>query len=226
MKIQSFLDRHPALLPAVLLALLLVAIANPASAQTPTLDFTVQTSTSDGRSIVPRLVWSTTPAAQGCTASGSSTWTGSKAASGDTTLAAIVATTSYSLSCTWPGDTTATITWTPPTTNTDGSALAKCSSQTEVGSCLRSFMVVRGSSESTVGVDSRTVNDRNATSYAWTGLTPGTHWFSVIVANGNGILSEQAVPPKSKVITASATQSRTLEVAVRFPSAATVLDVR
>lgn len=218
MKITSFLNRHPGLLPGVLLVLVLIGICQPASAQTPTLDFTVATSTSDGRSITPRLTWSTTPAAQSCTASGATDWTGTKAASGTATLAAITATRSYSLSCTWPGDTTATIRWTPPTTNTDGSALAKCSSQTEVGSCLRSFMVVRGSSASTVGSDGRVVNDRNATSYAWTGLSAGTHWFSVIAINGNDIQSDQATPPASKVITTATTQSRTLEVAVRFPA--------
>jgi len=139
-------------------------------------------------------------------------------------LPPITATRSYALTCTWPGDTTATIRWTAPTTNTDGSALAKCASQTEVGSCLRSFIVLRGSSSTNVGSDGRAVNDRNATSYAWTGLTPGTHWFSVVAVNGNDLQSDQATP-RSKVITAASTQTRTHEIAVRFPSAATNLAV-
>lgn len=218
MKITAFLTRHPSLLPGILLVLVLLAIVQPAAAQTPTLDFSVATSTSDGRTVTPALTWSTTPAAQSCTASGATDWTGTQAVSGTVTLNAISATRSYSLSCTWPGDTTATIRWTAPTTNTDGSALAKCTSQTEVGSCLRSFMVVKGTTAQNVGSDGRVVNDRNATSYAWTGLPAGTHWFSVIAINGNDMQSEQAMPPASKVITTATTQSRTLEVAVRFPS--------
>jgi hypothetical protein len=213
--VKSF--RRICLLPSTICALALVAMAAPAGAQT--LDYSVQTSTTDGRSIVPRLAWSTTPAAQSCTASGATDWTGTKAASGTVTLAAITATRSYTISCTWPGDTSATISWTAPTTNTDGSALAKCASQTEVGSCLRSYLVARGSNSSNVGSDSRAVADRNATSYTWTGLSVGTHWFAVVALNGNDIMSAQSTPPVSKVITAGSTQTRTLEVAVRFPSA-------
>lgn len=220
MKIQAFLDRHPALLPGVLLALILTAVANPAHAQAPSLEFTVTTTTADGRSVTPRLTWSTTPAAQSCTASGGAGWasTTPKAAAGSQTLAPITATASYTIGCAWPGDTTATISWQAPTTNTDSSPLAKCPSQTEgPGSCLHSFQVVRGTSAETVGTDSRDINDRNATSYVWTGLTPGTHWFSVVAKNANGMRSDQATPPKSKTITAATNLSRTLEVAVRFP---------
>lgn len=197
-----------------------IAYAAPARAQQP-FDFTVgSSSTSGGSALTPRITWAATGATS-CTASttpADTNWAGTKAATGDVTLPAITATRSYSLTCTWPGDTTATISWTAPLTNTDGSALAKCTSQTEVGTCLRSFTVVRGSSAGTVGVDSRAVNDRNATSYAWTGLTPGEHWFSVVAVNGNQLQSAQATPPRSKMITATSTQTRTHEIAVKFPS--------
>lgn len=225
MKFQAFLDRHPALLPAVLLALICVAVANPSSAQTPSLTFTFSTTNSGAQALTPTLTWSTTPAATSCTATGG--WTGTKAASGTQTLTPITATTSYSIGCTWPGDTTATVNWVAPTVNTDTSPLSKCATQTETGgSCLQKFVVARGTSAETVGTDSREVNDRNATSYAWTGLTPGTHWFSVIAVNSSGIRSEQSTPPKSKTITASSTQSRTLEIGVRIPAAPTNLAVQ
>jgi len=69
------------------------------------------------------LTWSA-PGATGCTASGS--WTGAKAASGTQAITGLRANASYRLDCVGTAVTppcSATLTWTPPTQNTDGSAL-------------------------------------------------------------------------------------------------------
>lgn len=83
---------------------------------------------------------------------------------------------------------TAKLSWTAPTASTDGSALTKCASQTSTGTCLRSFRVYRGASQAEVQAktDGRSINDRNALTYDWTGLAPGTHYFAVTALNGDG----------------------------------------
>lgn len=95
-------------------------VASLAAAQTNTLTFTAATTTGDG-SVVPALTWSTTPAATGCNATGPANWAGVKAAAGTVTLPAITVNATYVLTCTWSPDTIATLTWTNPTKNTDGS---------------------------------------------------------------------------------------------------------
>lgn len=211
----------------LVLFVLLACYSVNAHAQTPpTLTFTAQNTVGAG-TVTPVLTWSTTPAAQSCTASGDPAWAGTKAASGTQTLAAISSTATYSLLCTWPGDTTATISWTAPTTNTDGSALAKCASSQTTGPCLKSFLVARGTDQTNVGSESMPVNDPNATSFAWTGLPVGTHWFSVVAVNADGIMSDQAKPFVSKVITASSNVTRNVTITVNpKPSAATALAVK
>lgn len=109
-----------------LLAFVLLLAAGPLLAQTaPTGSFTLATQVNANGTLTPTLTWSTTPAATSCTASGDSAWAGSKTASGTQTLAAFPVTTpkAYALICTWPGQTSALLTWTPPTTNTDGTPL-------------------------------------------------------------------------------------------------------
>ena len=84
--------------------------------------------------------------------------------------------------------TTASLSWKAPELMTDGAVLPKCASQSSTGTCLRSFKVYRGATQAQVQAktDSRTINDRNATSYEWTGLAPGTHYFAVTALNGDG----------------------------------------
>lgn len=190
----------------------------------PALTYTLQATSPDGKTLVPKLTWSTAPAATSCAASGD--WSGAKAASGTETLAAVSASKAFTLTCNWPGDTTATISWTGPTLNTDGSPLAKCSTQTDTGPCLRSFLVLRGSDATSVGMDSKAVDDRNATSFAWLGLPAGTHWFSVVAVNGDGIMSAQAMPPASKTITAASNIARTLTLGFSVPAAPLNLAVK
>ena len=110
MRVQTF---------APLFALFIFA-AGAAQGQTAGVVTLTANRTSNVGSFAPVLTWSTNPVAQSCTASGG--WSGTKAASGSQTQATIGASTNYTLTCTW-GSGSATVNWTPPTANTDGSVL-------------------------------------------------------------------------------------------------------
>lgn len=105
---------------------LLALVALPAFAQN-TVTLTPSVTQGNG-SITTSISWDTTPrltAGTPCTASGHPSWTGPKAGSG--TNPPITISTSgtlpLALTCNFPGDSIVTFTWTPPTTNTDGSPL-------------------------------------------------------------------------------------------------------
>lgn len=198
----------------LLAALLALAYIGAANAQTePSVTFGASVTNANGE-LSTTLTWSTTPAATSCTASGHDAWSATKPASGSLDLPKLTLSGSYTLrlECTWPGDTQARVSWTAPTTNTDGTALAKCATQSSTGPCLRSFVVVRGTSPTALN-DSRTVNDRNATSYTWTNLAPGTHYFAVRAVNGNSVESDLS-SVASKVITATQTRSSSVTLTV------------
>lgn len=180
-------------------------LAAPAFSQT--LTYTVETTTSDGKTLLPRLTWLTTPAAASCTASNG--WTGSKAAAGTELLAAISTSASYRLLCTWPGDLLATVFWTAPTTNDDGSALTD----------LAGFRIYYGTS-ATALTQTVTVADKAAVSWKFAApLTAGKWFFGVRAFNVAGIESVTSSPLATKTLTAGASIDRTLEVSIKFPSA-------
>lgn len=197
------------------LALILCSVALSlflsSRADAQTLTFTAETVTGNG-SVVPKLTWATTPAATSCTASGATDWTGSKAGSGTETLAAITSSKTYALACTWPGDTKATIKWTAPTQNTDGTALAKCASQTATGACLRSFTIHEGPSATSLP-NVTPVNDRNATQADVSNLIVGTHFFAVRAVTGDGVSSDLS-GTASKTITAAPSVTRNVAITV------------
>lgn len=98
-----------------LLPLLLLAL--PSYAQN-TVTFSADV-TSGVETVIPVLTWSTTPLADDCVASGD--WSGSKGSSGTETLPAISGSATYNIQCDWL-DSSALLTWTIPTQNTDGTA--------------------------------------------------------------------------------------------------------
>lgn len=151
-------------------ALTIMVLAPLAHAQTVTLS--VSPSSGVG-SVTPTATWSTSPAASSCSASGG--WTGAKAASGTQVLAAITANTTYSLTCTWGTLGTATVNWTAPTTNVDGTPLTD----------LAGFRIAYGTSPSNLS-QSRTVNDPAARTGTITGLTSATWHFAVYAFNTAG----------------------------------------
>lgn len=210
-----------------LAAIVAIAYATPADAQTVTLTPTV---TSGNGSITTTLTWSTDPAAQSCTASGHASWAGTKAASGTQTLPAITMSGSYplTLACSWPGDTTATVRWTAPTTNTDGSALAKCASSSSTGPCLAKFHVYRaacaGFPTNACSPEMTPTTSPNATSHQFTGLAPGVHYFGVEAVNGNGVPSDIS-NIASKTITATTTRTESVTITVNPKPGATPITV-
>jgi hypothetical protein len=154
-----------------LLALALLLAAGTLSAQTaPTGSFTLATTVNANGTLTPVLTWSTTPAATSCAASGDTAWAGTKAASGTQTLAAFPASTpkTYALVCTWPGQTQAFLSWTPPTENTDGSALTN----------LAGYRVHWGASASALTQTAQIANPATTT-FTISNLTAGTWYFGV-----------------------------------------------
>lgn len=173
-------------------------LAGLAQAQTAGVVSLSATPTSGTGSVTPRLTWSTNPVATSCTASGG--WSGSKAASGAQTLTAINANTNYTLTCTW-GTGSATVNWTAPTTNTNGTPLTN----------LARFKVLYGTSSNSftryVAVD-----DPTRRSAVVSSLTPGTWYFSVRAVNSSGAESINSNVASRAV--AGATAARTVSVAV------------
>ena len=209
------------ILAAVILATVGLAIAAPANAA---VTFTASVTNANG-ALNTTLTWSS-PGSTGCVASGHTSWTGAKPASGTLALPAITLSGTYTLTlaCTKAGDTTATITWVAPLTNTDGGAIAKCASQTSTGPCLESFAIYRGTSATSL-TEMRPVDDRNAVSHAWTGLSAGTHYFGVTARNGDGV--ESALSNiASKAITATVVENGSVTLTVNpIPRPPTSLSV-
>ena len=113
------MKRHASLLAvALILGATTLGILPSAQAQTPDVSFTISASSQGPGTAVPTLSWSSTPAASSCTASGD--WSGTKTASGTAVLAAVNANKAYRIVCNFLADSGAVVSWTPPTTNSDG----------------------------------------------------------------------------------------------------------
>lgn len=147
----------------------------------PTGSFTLATQINANGTLTPTLTWTTTPAAIGCTGSGDSTWAGAKAVSGTQTLAAFPTTTpkAYALVCTWPGQTQAMLTWTPPTLNTDGSSLTN----------LAGYRVSYGVTAAALTQTAQIANPA-ATGHTIANLTAGTWFFGVRAYTAQGMESD------------------------------------
>lgn len=193
----------------------------PAHAQTaPTFTFGVSGTSTDGKTIVPTVTWSTTPAATSCAATATpakTDWTGNKAAAGTAALTAVAATTSFQLLCNWPGNTTAIVTWAPPTTNTDGSPLTD----------LAGFRVQWGQQSGDQNMD-QTVYLSNPALRTWTSpaLSPTGQWFFGVKAFNSLGLESALSNIASKVTTATTALTRSMDIVIRFPAAPTNLTVQ
>lgn len=185
-------------------------ISLAAVAQGQTLDFTLGASSSDGKTVVPKLTWNTTPAATSCTGSGSTGWAGTKAVpSGTQTLAPVTTSQNYVMQCNWATIMTATLNWTAPTTNVDGSALTD----------LSGYRVQYGRTATDSGMDS-TVYLQNPATLTWVSptLSAGTWYFGVKSFNTLGLESPIS-NIVSKVIVAGVTRSVPLDLTIKIPGA-------
>lgn len=194
---------------------LMIGLLALASVSQAAMTFTASVTNANG-TLNTTLNWDATGATS-CTASGHSSWTGTKPVTGSQVLPAISLSGTYSLTltCAFPGDTTATLSWTAPTTNTDGTALAKCPDQNPGNPCLLQFKVYTSTTTpiNPAQATFRVIDNRNATSYVWTGLTAGTRNFAVVAINGlfaESALSNEAV----KVITATSSQNSSVTLTV------------
>jgi len=129
-----------------------------------------------------KLDWNVTggTAATVCTAAGS--WTGTKPLSGSLTVTNLLNDATYGLSCVTPGTPgtpgvpgVATLRWTPPTLNTDGTALTN----------LAGYRIYYGSSAATL-TQMVQLNNPSLTTYTIGGLSDGTKYFAIRAWNTNG----------------------------------------
>lgn len=190
------------------ISLLLLGASTAYAQAAPDVTFTVTAVSQGPGKAVPTLTWSTTsPAPTSCTASGSTAWTGTKPASGTLVLPAITVNAAYTLSCTWPTDSIATVSWVAPTQNTDGSPL------TDLGG----FRILWGKSATALD---QTVYLQDPLAKSWVSptLTLGAWYFGVVSFNALGIegsLSNVA----TKTIVAGGTVTK--NAAVVFPGTVT-----
>lgn len=190
-----------------LIALLIVAA--PSFAQS--INFVLDTTTgTDKKSVIPKLTWSTTPAATSCTASGAVDWTGAKSASGTATLAAVSTSVTYTLVCNWPGVTKASLTWIAPTQNTDGTPLTD----------LAGYRIDYGTS-ATVLDTAVYVQDAKITGWTSPNLAAGTWFFGVRAFNSLGLESALS-NVVNRTLTAAASDTRILNLSIKIPNAPTV----
>ena len=176
----------------------LLVAASAVQAQTAGVVTLTANPTSAQSSVAPVLTWSTSPAAQSCVASGG--WSGTRAASGTQTQPSINGSTNYTLTCTW-GTGTATVAWTAPTTNSDGTALTN----------LGGFKVLYGTSPDAM-TQTAAVDDITRRSYTVQSLTPGTWYFVVRALNTQRVESVDSNRAQKTVSGASA--AKTVSVTV------------
>jgi len=167
-----------ALLAAALVVVGATAPTTKARAQTLTSSVTQCTT---GQTCRPTLTWDSWPCTPVAIASPTGGgWTGTKTASGTLQVTAITATRTYTLSCdVAPATGSVTLTWTPPTTNTDGSPLTN----------LAGYVVWYGTTSTALN-NSRAAPNPGLTSYVVDQLTAGTWYFAVSALNALGGSSE------------------------------------
>jgi hypothetical protein len=200
-----------------LASITLFFLARCAFAQTaPTVTLTVTPATGISP-VTPTATWSSTNAST-CTASGA--WAGTKATSGTETLPAIQNNASYTLTCTGVATSTTgtiTVSWMPPTANTDGTPLTN----------LDGYDLLYGTSSNSLDQKIDVTNSK-ATSYIVDNLlipdAGVTYFIGMKAYNLNGIRSElsdiasKVFPPTGPVPTAVKTATVTVNKKPGIPT--------
>lgn len=186
-----------------------VQVVNPDGSVTPTLSWCTEQTASAG------LTTCTNPGpASACTATGG--WDGTRAASGTQGQTPVRTSTTYTLSCVWPGADKFTVNWVPPTANDDGSPLTD----------LAGFRVYYGTSASMSSNQIKDVAQPGASSVViGPGLAPATYYVVVSAYNSKGVESVKVpAPPASRTLGAGATVGQAFKVTV--PNAPTNVQVQ
>lgn len=180
---------------ALLAGLLFAAPTLAQAAPTVSLSVTV------GAGNVPALTWSA-PWATACTASGN--WGGSRANAGTATGTAISGTATFALACTAPADTTATLHWVAPTTNTDGTALTD----------LAGFNIYSGLSAASMA--KLAAVGPTLTSYQAINQPSGTVYFYMTAFNAANVESAKSLTVNK--VFGGAAQSASASITVTMPT--------
>ena len=145
-------------------------------------------------SVVPMLSWDTRPLADDCEAFGD--WSGPKGGAGNETLTVITSGATYNLVCRWTGD-TVTMSWVPPTENTDGTAY------TDPGG----YKLYFGRNAGGPYPKQADIDDHRITEYLVKGLRPGNWYFVITAYNQRGTESERSGEVRRRLGTKSAEAS-------------------
>lgn len=172
--------------------LILLVLSSFASAQN-TVTFTAG-ATSGNESVVPVLTWDTMPLADNCVASGD--WSGDKGGAGNETLAAITSGATYNLTCEWD-DSAVTLSWTPPTQNTDGTPYTDPDG----------YNIYYGQNDGGPYPQSDRIADSAAASHVVGSLPSGEWYFVATAQNQLGVESEFSGQAMKTVGTITDTQS-------------------
>lgn len=167
------MHRFRVLLVSLAIVSLIVGALYAGIAHGQTVDLAVTPVNGVG-SVTPTLSWTSS----GCgslTAGGA--WSGTKAASGSQVMPAITTTTTYSLSCSVASQSSATLSWTPPTQNTDGSALTN----------LANYKVFVSNTQAGVASVTPILIPAPASTYIVQSLSAGTWYFGVKSTNSVGV---------------------------------------
>jgi len=159
---------------AILLTLMYAADAKAQNILTFTADTTTGT-----EAVLPMLTWDTMPLADDCFASGD--WSGSKGGAGNETLLPITSGATYNLTCEWNND-SATLTWTAPTENTDGTPLTD----------LAGFRFRYGQTDGGPYTIESDIDNPDTTTFVVSPLTPGDWFFVATAHNELGVESEDS----------------------------------
>lgn len=189
--------------------LLLVLCCAPAAADDdPQIQFSAEVTVGVER-VIPVLTWQTLPPADACQASGD--WSGQKAAAGNETLDAITSGATYNLTCAWIEDST-TLTWSPPTENTDGSPYTDPDG----------YRIYSGQQAGGPYTLAQRVPDPAVTSIVIESLSQGLWYFVATAMNQNGIESD--LSDETNRLIGEQTDSRSLGITVN-PKPKTVTDL-
>lgn len=184
-----------------------------------TVTLTPSLTSGDGTLTIPTMTWATNPpltTGTPCTASATpatSQWTGAKAGSGSVSnLGPFTADQRFTLACGFPGDSIVTYSWTPPTTNTNGTPLTDLASyriKQTFNATLTADPLVAAAGETHVDVTAP-ASMRTVTGISQTGTLRG----SIFARNALGNFSAPS-NVATKVFTGTVTVTQQVDVIVR-----------